>query len=102
MEEVSKKSAKELMSMLDEMFSDNDAVVTISLKIMDDDSLSTEVILHESLHLPDDSDPLKTMYFTALGSMLGAALDKYPVEQVLGYIKWVVETEVEGKGQQRH
>ena len=102
MSDTKKKTPEELMSMLDKMFNDSDAVLTISLKALDDDSISTEVILHETMNLPDESDTLKALYFTALGSMIGTALELYPLEHVLGYIKQFVATEVEGKGQQRH
>lgn len=94
-------NASEISGMFEDKFTQNDAVVTIWIKI-NDSEVSSEVSLHETMNLPDDSDTLKALYFTALGSLIGAALDNYPLEHVLGYIKQFVETEVEGKGQQRH
>jgi hypothetical protein len=102
MNDTSKKTHKELMEMAAEMFDNNDAIVVITMNAEDDENVSTNVMLHEAIGLSDDSNALRAMYFTALGAMLGGVLDRYPVEQVFGYIKHFLEVEVEGKGKQRH
>jgi len=93
--------SSEISGMFEDKLTKNDAVVTIWIKV-NDSEVSSEVSLHETMSLADDSDTLKALYFTALGSMIGTALELYPLEHVLGYIKQFVATEVEGKGQQRH
>jgi len=102
MTEPTKANPMQQLAILAKMLDDNDAVVTVSMKAMDDDSILTEVILHESLNLPDESTALKSMYYTALKALIAAAMERYPVENVLGYIKSFIEEELEGKGQSRH
>jgi len=102
MTEHTKTSPIQQLAILAKMLDDNDAVVTVSMKAMDDDSILTEVTLHEFLNLPDGSNALKSMYYTALGALIAETMERYPVENVLGFIKSFVEEEIEGKGQSRH
>ena len=102
MTEPTKASPIQQLAILAKMLDDNDAVVTVSMKAMGDDSILTEVILHESLNLPDGSNALKSMYYTALGALMAAVMEQHPVENVLGFIKSFLEEEIEGKGQIKH
>lgn len=97
-----KNSPMEVLASFAKMLDDNDAVITISTKIEDNNTLNTEVMLHESMQLSDESDQLKYLYFISLGSMIGAVMERYSVQEVLKYIGEFVELEIGSKGQQKH
>jgi hypothetical protein len=102
MNSSTKNSPIETLAFLAKMLDNNDAVITISTKILDNDTLNTEVTLHESMNLPDESQQLKSLYFISLGSMIGAVMERYPIQEILGYISDFVKLEIGGKDQQRH
>ena len=88
-------------SEMKKIYTENDAILIITMKAVED-GVNTEVTLHEKIGLDGDLDQLKAVYMTALGSLIGCLMERYPVGNVLAYIKAFLEEELEGKDQPRH
>ena len=88
----------ELLENLLTVFTENDAVITIPLQVINKDEgesyadqIDSSVIMQERLNLEDDDPRLKAMYLAALGSLMCTCFERYDRAEILDYMTSIVE-----------